>query len=462
MSSGTLLASRGPPQNNTSTNPTSQSNSALIGQLPAGLGGTANLSSQQILKGGNAQKPLSMSPNTVYNSHRGTPPAMPAQTPQTAFNSFQMAPRPQSTAPRYPNQNGGFDSLPLNDSEFPSLANVRQSPASHQHAAFASQFGSTMMSQNLFNAKDIRINYASLMRTVETASYGQQPVFQSEDFPALPGASAQNGSNGRSQQMPDSVVNLQNSTSQNSNLEADSLLNGTTENGRISHGIQTDPNGYVTNIPPGMLTDQYGIAGMLSFLRAIDKDPAITSMALGYDLNNLGLNLNSTERNLYLTFGGPWAEAPCRIQDLDVKVPDEYLTNGIIRDKLPQIKMNKLSEDVLFYMFYNCPGQVYQLAAACELFSRDWRFHKEEKVWLTRAAYLGVREQTTEYEKGQFNVFDPVQWRKIPREMTLEYKMLEPKPQGQGSSASLLGVNSNPPPSGSAAPGAPQMAPFSK
>ncbi|CAD5212038.1 unnamed protein product [Bursaphelenchus okinawaensis] len=320
----------------------------------------------------------------------------------------------------------------------------------------------TLMNPNLFNARDIRIPYASLMRTVETTNYGQQPVFQSEDFPALPGASAQNGSNGRGQPLTNCAVNMNSSTSQNVNMDAENLLNGTTENGRTLQGIQTDPNGFVSNIPSGMLTDQYGIAGMLSFLRAIDRDPAITSMALGYDLNNLGLNLNSSERNLYLTFGGPWADAPCRIQDLDVKVPEEYLTNGMIRDKLPQIKMNKLTEDVLFYMFYNCPGQVYQLAAACELYNRDWRFHKEEKVWLTRTAYLGVKEQTTEYEKGQYNVFDPVQWRKIPREMILEYKMLEARPQGQGSSTQLLGCNANPPPSGSAAPGAPQMPPFSK
>lgn len=70
---------------------------------------------------------------------------------------------------------------------------------------------------------------------------------------------------------------------------------------------------------------------------------------------------------MYLTFGGPWAEAPTRVQDCDVKVPDEYLTNAIIREKLPQIKMNKFSEDSLFYMFYNFPGQVYQLASALEL-----------------------------------------------------------------------------------------------
>lgn len=48
-------------------------------------------------------------------------------------------------------------------------------------------------------------------------------------------------------------------------------------------------------------------------------------------------------------------------------MPDEYLTNASIRDKLPNIKLSKLSEDVLFYLFYNCPGEVYQVAAASEL-----------------------------------------------------------------------------------------------
>jgi hypothetical protein len=54
---------------------------------------------------------------------------------------------------------------------------------------------------------------------------------------------------------------------------------------------------------------------------------------------------------------------------LDAKVPEEYLTNATIRDKLPNIKLNKLHEDVLFYLFYNCPGEVYQVAAASELFA---------------------------------------------------------------------------------------------
>ncbi len=74
-------------------------------------------------------------------------------------------------------------------------------------------------------------------------------------------------------------------------------------------------------------------------------------------------------KNLYATFGGPWADGACRAQDVDVHVPDEYLTNAAIRDKLPPIKLNRFPEDLLFYLFYNYPGDVLQMAAAAELYA---------------------------------------------------------------------------------------------
>lgn len=46
-------------------------------------------------------------------------------------------------------------------------------------------------------------------------------------------------------------------------------------------------------------------------------------------------------------------------------------------------------------------------------YQRDWRFHKSDGNWLTRSQYGGVKEQTGSYEKGQYNVFDPLQWRKV-------------------------------------------------
>ena len=91
--------------------------------------------------------------------------------------------------------------------------------------------------------------------------------------------------------------------------------------------------------------------------------------------------------NLYPTFGGPWADTPCRPQDIDFHVPHEYLTNQTIRytfyllyyysnvvelfacfrEKLAPVKLNRYKDDVLFYMFYTNVGDVLQLAAAAEL-----------------------------------------------------------------------------------------------
>ncbi|KAL3080252.1 hypothetical protein niasHT_039115 [Heterodera trifolii] len=202
-------------------------------------------------------------------------------------------------------------------------------------------------------------------------------------------------------------------------------------------GIQTHPDGRVTNIPPAMLTDQFGMAGLLTFLRTIEGAPSIVGLALGHDLTNLGLNLNSSKRNLFQTFGGPWANFPCRILDLDAKVPDEYLTNSTISNKLPNIKMNKMQEDVLFYLFYNCPGEVYQMAAAFELYSRDWRFHKVERLWLVRAPLSAPpREIGGTFERCSYLVFDPVQWRRVPREMVVSCHDLEGRPSVPGPSSS--------------------------
>ena len=95
--------------------------------------------------------------------------------------------------------------------------------------------------------------------------------------------------------------------------------------------------GLVTNIPANMVVDQFGMIGLLTFIRAAETDPNLVSLALGADLTTLGLNLNS-EVNLFPTFGGPWAETPCRPQDIDFHVPHEYLTNTAIRLNTPYVQ----------------------------------------------------------------------------------------------------------------------------
>lgn len=275
-----------------------------------------------------------------------------------------------------------------------------------------------------------RTNYANLMRSDPTLTNSEFQI-QNEDFPALPGV----GGPGQSQRpmLGDQLANMLPDADFAGPLVGDcdpSQLGGLSRASQEGpmHGIITHPDGEVTNIPASMLDDQFGMAGLVTYLRTVDN-PSIVSLALGYDLTTLGLNLNLSERKLYMNFGGPWADSPIRSHELDVKVPDEYITHSHIRDKLPPLRLSKVAEDVLFYIFYNCPNELYQVAAAAELYTREWRFHKSEQVWLTRSQYGGVKEQTGTYEKGHYNVFDQMQWRKIPKELKLEYKELEDKPK---------------------------------
>lgn len=239
----------------------------------------------------------------------------------------------------------------------------------------------------------------------------EQTEFQmsSEDFPALPGTSTDNlavGSHAPSQQQSSSGVSVSsvigssgghhqigmnmldsnsmsgdNKNSIGSNLCMDMMQSETVTGGqqmgsgghmsnnvseKAKRGVQTSPNGLVTNIPPTMVNNQFGMIGLLTFIRAAESDPNLVSLAMGQDLTALGLNLNSME-NLFQSFGGPFSDSPARPQDIDFPVPSEYLINVAIRDKLAQMKMKQYKDDLLFFLFYTNCGDVMQLAAANEL-----------------------------------------------------------------------------------------------
>merc|ERR1719282_1133007 len=263
-----------------------------------------------------------------------------------------------------------------------------------------------------------RPNYVGMVKQ-PTEHGGSEFLMSSEDFPALPGAP------GNSFVFSDPSGHMLDSVKMNSTgLTPEQEL---AKSAQARKGIQTSPDGLVTNIPTNMVVDQFGMIGLLTFIRAAETDPNLVSLALGADLTTLGLNLNS-EVNLFPTFGGPWAETPCRPQDIDFHVPHEYLTNTAIREKLAPVKLNRYKDDILFYMFYTNVGDVLQLAAAAELYNRDWRFHKDERVWLTRAHGMMPSEKTTSYERGTYYFFDVNSWRKVPKEFHLDYDKLEERP----------------------------------
>lgn len=159
----------------------------------------------------------------------------------------------------------------------------------------------------------------------------EQSEFQmsSEDFPALPGTQVAGGAvgggpggvgapgggdgSGEKGLIRDGgqmVGGQGGAAGMGMELQSDSLVGGVTEKA-MKRGVQTSPDGKVTNIPASMVNNQFGMVGLLTFIRAAESDPNLVSLAMGQDLTTLGLNLNSPE-NLYPAFGGPFSDQPCR------------------------------------------------------------------------------------------------------------------------------------------------------
>jgi len=184
---------------------------------------------------------------------------------------------------------------------------------------------------------------------------------------------------------------------------------------------RTQPSVPVKN--KSFLTDRYGLLGLLSVLRMTDPD--LTVLALGTDLTALGLNLNSPEC-LYSTFASPWADGPSR-REPEYYIPMCYYMQNPLQ--LPITKMGLFSDDTLFYIFYSMPKDVLQVAASAELFKREWRYHKELKLWFTRVTGVEPSAKTNTFERGSYIYFDVGLWEKVRKDnFVLAYDQLETSP----------------------------------
>jgi CCR4-NOT transcription complex subunit 2 len=179
--------------------------------------------------------------------------------------------------------------------------------------------------------------------------------------------------------------------------------------------------------PPPPATERYGLLGLLSAIRMSDMD--LSTLALGTDLTTLGLNLNSAEA-LHKTFASPWADAPCR-PERELATPAAYLQQP---PWLAPGLLSRFSAESLFYVFYSCPGEESQLAAAEELAARGWLWHKELQVWLQRAPGEPPAAKGERGERGAFVFFDVSTWEKVRKDnFALDYSALDetPRPRQQ-------------------------------
>ncbi|ORX72787.1 hypothetical protein DL89DRAFT_264984 [Linderina pennispora] len=178
-------------------------------------------------------------------------------------------------------------------------------------------------------------------------------------------------------------------------------------------------------------TDRYGMVGML------------TTNDYGFDTSKFGLPLPSAGP-LYPTFGSPWAD---QSQTYGLIEPDFKLPACYNQHQPPPVvsKIPSLQDETLFYVFYTVPRSELQLAAADELYRRQWRYHKELRLWLTKDADSRPTAQTPRGEQGVFVFFDTNLWQKVKKEFLILYELLEDKPS---EATGRTGAQSVPPAQG--------------
>ncbi|KAG2206473.1 hypothetical protein INT46_001774 [Mucor plumbeus] len=184
----------------------------------------------------------------------------------------------------------------------------------------------------------------------------------------------------------------------------------------------------------GKPTDPYGLLGLLGVIRMTDPDRSM--LALGSDLTTLGLDLNTAD-SIYSTFISPWSDTQT-LPGLNVE-PGYYLPacyRNVQATPPAHQRMRTFSDEILFYVFYCMPKDIAQEAAAQELYARNWRYHKELGLWLTketdengRPVQAFRRTSPNALDRGVYVFFDPTTWQKVKREWTLSWDAIEERNQ---------------------------------
>lgn len=186
----------------------------------------------------------------------------------------------------------------------------------------------------------------------QPTSESSEFTMSSEDFPALPGTQNREGPSPGGSVSGDKNIPVGLGPEIGQDILQANRAPGSEKSQLTKRGVQIFPDGTIViitayvflyscnyiylfsgkvlNLPTSMIQDQFGVVGLLTFIRAADTDPNLVSLALGYDLTSLGLDLTSGD-SIHQNFAGPWTEIPCRPQDIDFHVPPEYLINAAIR-----------------------------------------------------------------------------------------------------------------------------------
>ncbi|KAJ2688093.1 transcriptional regulator, partial [Coemansia spiralis] len=251
----------------------------------------------------------------------------------------------------------------------------------------------------------------------------QRPDLTPDDFPAL-SRSVEPGSLGSSA-APGAGLAVAASLAPGARAvdQAQARTDGAEQRAGLANGLETTS---AYRPPTANVAKAAGSAGVQRPVAAEDRFGMLgilTTNDYGFDVSKFGLPLPSSGA-LYPTFGSPWTD---QTQAYGVIEPDFRLPSCYNTSSPPPAlsKIASLTDDTLFYVFYTMPRSELQLAAAEELYRRQWRYHKELRLWLTKDPETQPAARTVRGEQGMFVFFDPSIWQRVKKEYLVMYEMLE-------------------------------------
>ncbi|KAH8086001.1 hypothetical protein BXZ70DRAFT_956790 [Cristinia sonorae] len=168
--------------------------------------------------------------------------------------------------------------------------------------------------------------------------------------------------------------------------------------------------------------DKWGLLGLLALIKSPDLDTSLLSV--GTDLGTMGLDMQNPG-SLYSTFITPWADSSAaHTVEPDFHLPACY---NVQPPPPGPSKAVAFSDETLFFMFYSSPRDAMQELAAQELWNRNWRYHKEMRLWITKETGTSPSQKVPGGERGSYSYWDPENWEKARKEMTVIYSDLEEK-----------------------------------
>lgn len=257
----------------------------------------------------------------------------------------------------------------------------------------------------------------------------QQNILRLNGFSAstiLRNASVSDNLNGSESVNP--LANLNSNTDvsglDNGNNKTDSTDNKV-HNSANTNGLVNSSNFVNNEIDDDLIDDmdKFGLKGLVSLLKNEDNDQ--NNLARGIDLNMLGLNLSldNKSRKLSKTLSSPWLETSrSEVEPLFYK-PESFNINP--SELLPiEERFGSFNDLTIFFIFYTKPRDILQELAARELNRRNWRYHKELQVWLTKDTNSEPKATGIGSEEGTYIFFDPVSWEFVTKTLVLYYNSI--------------------------------------